>query len=428
MITRIEAYRYRCFNKLDLELDNLHVFAGSNGSGKTTLLDIPALIGDILMVSDINDAFFKPMNGRERSRADSPKELVHKLKGDNFTLVLEAEIPEQQQILLERVGPARFRSEPEKRSNTIRYELSIGIGEEKLEVKEEHLMLFNKNDRVAHGGEIQGGRFDNENVFQVIERSNRQKTIYSPEWASKKNNKNKDIEFALQNVRTAFSSMPADSVAFPAAFWFLEFLKMGSHCYEPQWPAMRLAASPRDKNTFKADGSSLPWQVYALQERDPEGLNEWLELVKMALPSIDKIEAKQRIDDSYCYLEVTYSNDMTVPSSGLSHGTLHILALTIIPYLQNAPKIITLEEPENGIHPKAIDAVLEALKLTTNTQLWLSTHSPVVLANTEVEQIITMRFNQDGATEVLKGHEHPRLKTWKGEVDLGTLFAAGVLE
>lgn len=39
-----------------------------------------------------------------------------------------------------------------------------------------------------------------------------------------------------------------------------------------------------------------------------------------------------------------------------------------------------------------------------------------------------MRFNKDGATEVLKGHEHPRLREWKGEVDLGTLFAAGVLE
>ena len=189
MITRIEAYRYRCFNKLDLKLNNLHVFAGSNGSGKTTLLDIPALLGDILMVSDINDAFFKPMNGRERSRADSARELVHKLKGDNFTLVLEAEIPEKQQILLERIGPARFRAEPKKRSNTIRYELSIGIVEDKLEVKEEHLMLFNNNDRVAHGGEIQGGRFDNKNVFQVIERSNRQKAVFSPEWADKRQNK-----------------------------------------------------------------------------------------------------------------------------------------------------------------------------------------------------------------------------------------------
>ncbi|HIF9244410.1 TPA: methylation-associated defense system AAA family ATPase MAD3 [Photobacterium damselae] len=426
MITRIEAYRYRCFNKLDLELDNLHVFAGSNGSGKTTLLDIPALIGDILMVSDINDAFFKPMNGRERARADSPRELVHRLKGDNFTLVLEAEIPEEQQILLEQVGPSRFRTKPENRSNTVRYELSIGIVEDKLEVKEEHLMLFNYNDRVAHGSEIQGGRFDNKNVFQVIERSNRQKAIFSPEWADKR--QNKDIEFALQNERTAFASMPADSIDFPAAFWFLEFLKNGSHCYEPQWSAMRLAASPRDKHAFKADGSSLPWQVHALQQSDPEGLNEWLELVQMALPSIAKIEAKQRIDDSFCYIEVTYTNSMTVPSSGLSHGTLHILALTIIPYMKNAPKIITLEEPENGIHPKAIDTVMDALSSVGMTQLFLSTHSPSVLAHTSIESIISLRFDVDGATQVLKGTEHPALKEWKGELDLGTLFAAGIFE
>ncbi|MBF4275530.1 ATP-binding protein, partial [Vibrio anguillarum] len=46
MISRIEAYKYRCFNTLDLALEQQHVFAGSNGSGKTTLLDIPALFGD----------------------------------------------------------------------------------------------------------------------------------------------------------------------------------------------------------------------------------------------------------------------------------------------------------------------------------------------------------------------------------------------
>ena len=40
MISRIEAYKYRCFNTLDLALDQQHVFAGSNGSGKTTLLRI----------------------------------------------------------------------------------------------------------------------------------------------------------------------------------------------------------------------------------------------------------------------------------------------------------------------------------------------------------------------------------------------------
>nr|MBF4217345.1 hypothetical protein [Vibrio anguillarum] len=93
MISRIEAYKYRCFNTLDLALEQQHVFAGSNGSGKTTLLDIPALFGDLLNVSDINDAFFKPTNGRERARADAAKEVVHQLRGEYFILALEVRLP-----------------------------------------------------------------------------------------------------------------------------------------------------------------------------------------------------------------------------------------------------------------------------------------------------------------------------------------------
>ena len=48
MISRIEAYRYRCFSKLAVELGAYNVLAGANGSGKTTLLDIPVLLGDLL--------------------------------------------------------------------------------------------------------------------------------------------------------------------------------------------------------------------------------------------------------------------------------------------------------------------------------------------------------------------------------------------
>lgn len=431
MISRIEAYRYRCFNTLDIALGLQHVFSGSNGSGKTTLLDIPALIGDLLKVTDINDAFFKPINGRERARAEEAIEIVHQLRGDYFMLATEIKLPDS--IIDELVRDAsstwlRKFEDASLRPDTARYEFSIRIKDGVLEVNEEHLTLFPDNlNRLDHGMGLTGTSEypKNKPWFKVLSRSWGEKARYQAEYQA---GKSSILEFGLRDNQLALAALPADHDLYPAALWVQAFLLEGSHCYEPQWSAMRLAASPRDKWCFKSDGSSLPWQVFELQEKDPEGLEEWLEIVQMALPSILKIEAKERTDDSYCYLEVTYSNGMKVPSSGLSHGTLHILALTIIPYLQEPPKIITLEEPENGIHPKAIDAVLEALELSSKTQIWLSTHSPVVLANTDLEQIISMRFNEDGATEVLKGNEHPRLKEWKGEVDLGTLFAAGVLE
>ncbi|RKF20173.1 ATP-binding protein [Alginatibacterium sediminis] len=431
MITRIEAYKYRCFNTLDLALEQQHVFAGSNGSGKTTLLDIPALFSDLLNVTDINDAFFKATNGRKRARAENAIEIVHQLRGDYFMLAVEIKLPESiVDELMRDPSPTWLKKFEikELRPDTARYELSIRIKGGSLEVSEEHLTLFPDNSyRVDHGSGLIGvNEYPSKwPWFKVISRSWGEKVQYCQEFQTKKST---ILEFGLRDNQLALAALPADHDLYPAALWVQGFLLQGAHCYEPQWSAMRLAASPRDKECFKSDGSSLPWQVYDLQEKDPEGLEEWLEIVQMALPSISKIEGKKRSDDSYCYLEVTYSNGMKVPSSGLSHGTLHILALTIIPYLQSAPQIITLEEPENGIHPKAIDAVLEALKLSSNTQIWLSTHSPVVLANTVLEQIISMRFNKDGATEVLKGNEHPRLKEWKGEVDLGSLFAAGVLE
>ncbi len=48
MITRLEATRYRCFDRLAVDVGDFRVLVGANGSGKTTLLDLPGLFGDLL--------------------------------------------------------------------------------------------------------------------------------------------------------------------------------------------------------------------------------------------------------------------------------------------------------------------------------------------------------------------------------------------
>jgi len=49
------------------------------------------------------------------------------------------------------------------------------------------------------------------------------------------------------------------------------------------------------------------------------------------------------------------------------------------------------------------------------------------LANVRLEQVICARLGKDGAASLKPGFEHPQLKEWKGSIDLGALFAAGVL-
>ena len=57
MITRLEATRYRCFERLGVDVGDFRVLVGANGSGKTTLLDLPGLFGDLLDAKYVVDAF-----------------------------------------------------------------------------------------------------------------------------------------------------------------------------------------------------------------------------------------------------------------------------------------------------------------------------------------------------------------------------------
>ena len=103
------------------------------------------------------------------------------------------------------------------------------------------------------------------------------------------------------------------------------------------------------------------------------------------------------------------------------------MVLTVLPYLKTRPAVIITEEPENGIHPQAIEAVLQSLGSVYDSQVLISSHSPVVLAMSQLDQVLCSRVESSGAVKIIKGTDHPRLKDWKGSIDLGSLFAAGVL-
>ena len=112
-----------------------------------------------------------------------------------------------------------------------------------------------------------------------------------------------------------------------------------------------------------------------------------------------------------------------------------MLGLTIIPYLATLspsplPVSVIVEQPEDGIHPKAIEAVLLSLQSYYDGQLWISTHSPQVLVQSKLEDLLVFRRDTEGAVTVQAGDALPELRSWQegiSTLDLGTLFAMGVL-
>lgn len=135
----------------------------------------------------------------------------------------------------------------------------------------------------------------------------------------------------------------------------------------------------------------------------------------------------ERPEDRSRYLVLDYATGLQAPSWLVSDGTLRMLALTILAYLPDMEGTYLIEEPENGIHPSAVETVFQSLSSVYRAQILLATHSPVILSLAKADQVLCFNRTAQGATDIVLGSEHPRLRTWRGETDLGTLFASGVL-
>jgi len=437
MISRIEAYKYRCFEKLDVGFNNFRVLVGANGAGKSTLLDIVTLLSDMVRFRRVDAAFFEKTPNHPRARAELAEDLIFNQQGDFFAVVVEVGLPDAvvsslTERLSSRMSPARaeqYRRRPEAWPGILRYELQCEKLNDQIQVSQEYLLALQAGERHRHphGAGLVGEepRKLPRTCIPILVRQRGEPAVFSPEAQTKR----MQFQFRFEPAELALANVPSDQDHFAAALWFRSFLSHGTCFYQPNAAALRQASPARIRTlTLSSDGSTLPWLIARLKEaQDQRAFKRWLGLVQLALPPIHDVLPFVREDDRAAYFKLVYESNFAVSSPNLSDGTLNILALTILPYLDRLPNLITVEEPENGVHPKAIQAITEALSSVGNAQVWLSSHSPIVLANVKPENVLCLSLSTTGAVTAIPGERHPGLADWKGGVDLGTLFATGVL-
>jgi hypothetical protein len=227
--------------------------------------------------------------------------------------------------------------------------------------------------------------------------------------------------------RSALANLPEDESLFPAAAWLKTVLADGVAAIVLDSQAMRRASPPGQRRTFKADGSNLPWVVDALQSRAPERYRDWIAHLQTALPDLEGVRTVERADDRHRYLMLLYRGGLEVPSWMASDGTLRLLALTLLAYTPELEGVYLIEEPENGIHPRAVETLYQSLSNVYGGQVLLATHSPIILSMVDPAHLLCFAKASDGSTDIVRGTEHPMLARWKGETNLSTLFGAGIL-
>lgn len=418
MITLVEALNYRCLRYASRRLDSFQVLVGPNASGKTTFMDVVGFLGDLA-----NDGLETALT----ERSPTPEQLLFRGQGESFELAVEAKIPPRLRNLTNN-----------PHLDTVRYEVSVGLDEtgRQFELKAERLLLKLNVDLPAHPLERfpLPSRPPDSLLSQLRKRSHKvvinkipggNDNFYSE---SKPPKSRWAPSFKLGPQRSALRNLVDDEQAFPVATWFRKYLTDGIQNVALNSFAMKRPSPPTRISGFLPDGSNLPWVVARLREERPEQYREWIGHLRTALPDLTDISTVERPEDKHCYMVYEYADGLKTPSWLVSDGTLRLTALTLPAYLTDLQGIFLIEEPENGIHPKAISTAFDSLSSVYDAQVLLATHSPVVLNLADFDQVLCFAKDASGATDIVVGSGHPALWKWQGEVDLGTLLASGVLE
>lgn len=421
MITKIEALNFRCLRYISQPLDSFHILVGPNASGKTTFLDIIAFISQL--VSDGLDAAIY-------ERTQNFHDLIWEQKGESFEIAVEARIPDEIRKLITK----------QRTYDTVRYEIAIGIDDETKEISIKSEKAILKTSSITRT--VQKALFpwphsplDTETIMTPKGLRNTRTVInkvrggndnfYSEVY--QESGKGWAPAFKLGPRKSALGNLPADETKFPATTWLKSLFTEGVQIFVLNSLLIRKASPPGQRKGFKPDGSNLPWVIDDLIKKNPAKFSEWIAHLQTALPDIEGIRIVEREDDRHRYLRIKYKGGLEIPSWVVSDGTLRLLALTLPAYIPELQGIYLIEEPENGIHPKAVETVFQSLSSVYGAQILLATHSPVLLGIAKAEQVLCFAKTEEGATDIVSGNFHPALIDWKGDTDLGTLFASGVL-
>lgn len=420
MITKIEAVNFRCLRAVSQSLGRFHVVAGPNGSGKSTFFEVPKLLA--AFGRDGLDALLDAAQARDFD------ELLFQRKGRSFELAVEMEIP---QSLID---------EHSTEAQVIRYEVRIGLKEDDEKdalprILAENLWLIPKGQESLRAErvqlELEFPSASHQGFTVIHERAPKRskwrfvaKKTGAGNSYFKAETTNWNLQIRNAARESALRALPSDD-RFPVANWFRDQLFEGAFHLALKSESMRQASPPLKKGGFAADGSNLPHLVAAL----PETLaskSAWLEHVSTVLPITD-VRVVTRQEDNSRYLVVIDRSGTRIPAWHLSDGTLRLLALTLLPYIPQNHAVFFIEEPENGIHPQAVEAVFQSLNSVYDGQVLVATHSPVLVGLCEPSHLLCFSRTKDGETDVLTGDRHPMLRDWQEGLSLARLYAAGIL-
>lgn len=353
----VQYLRVRNFKSIDsLEIKDgltpFTTFAGPNGSGKSNFFDALDFV-KIVMESGVDVALRS--HGRFEN-IHSEKRRIQYARRFDFKIIIEL---------------SDNRKNPESKTAIFDYDLSIHNLDDQPKIEEK--LLINKKP------------FMDRPLGQ------------SPKFFRQKSDS--DGADSLKSTEDSSEHEPS-SEKFPAnysALLFLynlplaEFLRNIRLYRIDPLGAKEPDQSDKDPDVLDRKGHNLASVLNRLEqsEKHRAAILEWMEMI---VPGFEAIKTdRQAIDSKTAILFKEIGTRRYFPAHLVSDGTIYALALLVAVLDRPSGYGLTLiEEPERGLHPKAIRELVGFIRENSSLDqpVWLSTHSESVVRQLRLEELV----------------------------------------
>ncbi len=181
------------------------------------------------------------------------------------------------------------------------------------------------------------------------------------------------------------------------------------------------------------DGSNSASVLLNLARQDVGAIERVRQLLSSIVPGITRIEPIT-LANNKLFLLIAQAGEGTngtlFNADAMSDGTLSALGLIVAAIQDPAPSLIAIEEPERNIHPGALEAIGDIIKIAAQrTQVVVTTHSPDLL-DTKWMQPENLRVVEweEGATHISELGEASVKALQRHLMGAGELLRANALD
>ena len=171
-----------------------------------------------------------------------------------------------------------------------------------------------------------------------------------------------------------------------------------------------------------SDGSHLAATLHRLAARSPMAYTQVANRLSELIGDVRSVSVERDDRRELLTLTLTGMDGVVHPARALSDGTLRFLALAVLDLDPETTGLLCLEEPENGIHPDRIHAILELLRdiaMDVNEPVGPDNPLRQVIVNTHSPSVVSEMFEDDVLIASLRESERPGLSfgclpgTWR---------------